>query len=123
MSCNGASAKSPSVSMTANTYLAVSVLFREKIVIVAFVCVMPALTRPRKFPRITIDDGEASTKAKRDPLTATSTRRIVLTTLNVHSSVRGCLSKTRNGLAGCDVMVTSCDSIRTEKKIVILANK
>ena len=106
------------MSMTANSYLAVSPLLIEVNSIVALVSVLVAVARPMKIPRISLDPGEASTRATRIPLTESSTRRSVVTTSNVHSSVRGCPSKTRTGFGGsCDVMLTFCDSVGERIKL------
>ena len=80
--------------------------------ILAFVAVVLALTRSRNNPRITPGDTrEASIKGKTAPENPSCTRRNVLGTLNVQSSVRGCPSKTRSGLGGWNVMVGSCNSV------------
>ena len=86
-----------------------------------FVSVVLALARPRNIPRITLaDPGETSIRGKIAPENPNCTLTSVPVTMKVHSSVRGCPSKTLNALGGCDVMVTSCDSVGEEKAIVMV---
>ena len=66
-----------------------------------------AQTSSRDFREI--DRRIEKPKATRDLVPSSSTRRTVVTTLNVHSSVTDCPSKTRSGLEGRNVIFT--DSI------------
>ena len=96
-----------------------SVLVSEESVIVAFVSVVLAVPRPRNIPRALPDAwGVASTTATFDLVPVSSTRRTVVTTLNVHSSVTDCPSKMRSRLEGPDVMFT--DSIGEQQHILSL---